>query len=153
MVLLPLVWTGCSNSSRQIVLPENLEVLYDTTVQEREYKRQSISYSIAQVVEMNKRAYGRYYSDSIRTDICFKFYYTGNEFDKEELQKRLIGENMYNTIVYWDKECEFAFKNGIGKDIHFIGYVADMSNNVLRLANPTVLNFSEESLDLLQNRN
>ena len=99
---------------------------------------------------MNKRAYRRYYSDSLRTDICFKFYYTGNEFDKEELQKRLVGENMYNTIIYWDKECEFASKNGIGGDIHFIGYVADMYNNLLKLANPTVLNFSEESLDLLQ---
>ena len=150
MVLLPLVWTGCSNSNRQIALPENPEVLFDTTVPGREYKRQSISYSIAQVVEMNKRAYRRYYSDSLRTDICFKFYYTGNEFDKEELQKRLAGENMYNTIIYWDKECEFASKNGIGGDIHFIGYVADMYNNLLKLANPTVLNFSEESLDLLQ---
>ena len=54
------------------------------------------------------------------------------------------------TIIYWDKECEFASKNGIGGDIHFIGYVADMYNNLLKLANPTVLNFSEESLDLLQ---
>lgn len=151
IVLLPLLLSGCNNGSNgQIALPENPEILYDTTVPGREYKRQSISYSIAQIVEMNKRTYGRYYSDSLRTDICFKFYYAGSDFDKEELQRRLVGENMYNTVVYWDKENEFASKNGISKGLHFIGYVADMNNNLLKVANPTVLNFSEESLDLFQ---
>ena len=151
MVLLPLLLSGCNNgSNRQIPLPENPEILYDTTVPGREYKRQSISYSIAQVVEMNKRAYRRYYSDSLRTDICFKFYYTGSDFDKEELQRRLVGENMYNTVIYWDAENEFASKNKIDKGIHFIGFVTDMYNNLLEVANPTILNFSEESLDRLQ---
>ena len=75
---------------------------------------------------------------------------TLSDFDKEELQRRLVGENMYNTVIYWDAENEFASKNKIDKGIHFIGFVTDMYNNLLEVANPTILNFSEESLDRLQ---
>lgn len=146
------LFVGCGHQDkyRTLSLPVNLEVLYDTTKPENEYKFQSVAYSLAPVYELNKKVYSKYYSDSLQTDLCFVYYYAGSDWDKVELGRRLKDVHMYNTIVYWDKEKKFAELNGLGKDIHFIGYVVDERNRVLKMANPTILSFSEENLNKLR---
>ena len=145
-----LVGCGHKDKYHTLSLPVNLEILYDTTKPENEYKFQSVAYSLAPVYELNKKVYSKYYLDSLRTDLCFVYYYVGSDSDKFELERRLKDVHMYNTIVYWDKEKKFAELNGLGKDIHFIGYVVDERNRVLKMANPTTLSFTEENLNKLR---
>ena len=139
-----------NNNCRILCLPENLEILYDTTIPDRIYKYQSVAYSLASVYELNKKVYYKCYSDSIRTDIVLKFYYVGNLFDKEELKRRLKNVCMHNTIIYWDKDNKFANMNGIDSGMHFIAYVTDIHNKILKMGNPTVMSFKEEELDRLK---
>lgn len=147
-----LLFMGCNHKNEYytLSLPVKLDVLYDSTNPINDYKYQSIAYSLASVYELNKKVYSKYYSDSLRTDLCFMFYYTGSDLDRAELERRLKGVRIYNTIVYWDREKKFAEMNGLGSDIHFIGYVTDKHNRVLKIANPTTLSFKEESLNKLR---
>jgi hypothetical protein len=59
---------------------------------------------------------------------------------------------MYNTLIYWDKNNEFAKLNNIMPlDIAFIAFITDKYNDIMAVANPTIVDFSSTSLDKLQN--
>ena len=78
------------------------------------------------------------------------FVYTGSEEDKEELKRRIAKDKkMYNTIVYWDKNGDFYKANELDRGTHFIAYVTDTLNQILKMANPTVYNFDSNSLEKL----
>mgnify|MGYP003552941665 FL=1 len=85
--------------------------------------------------------------DSLRTDLCLVFVYTGTEDDKEELKRRMAKDKkMYNTLVYWDENKEFYTANDIDREMHFIAYLVNSLNQIVKAANPTVYNFDSDSL-------
>ena len=152
ILLFTMTFGGCKKSERpKLVIPESANVLYDTTLPDSDYKYRSIALSLAPIYEMNKKTYQSCIYDSLRTDLCLIFVYTGPEEDKQELIRRMAKDKkMYNTIVYWDKDGEFYEANEIDRGMHFIAYLTDTLNNMLKMANPTVYNFNAASLEKLQ---
>ena len=152
ILLLVLTLSGCNQNERpKLIIPENTTILYDTTMPENNYKYHSIAFSLAPIYEMNKKAYRSCIHDSLRTDLCLIFVYTGSEEDKKELIRRMAKDKkMYNTIVYWDKEGEFYAANKLDRGTHFIAYLTDTLNNMLKMANPTVYSFDSNSLKKLK---
>lgn len=152
ILLFAMTLSGCTSKEHpKLVIPENASILYDTTLPDTDYKYRSIAFSLAPIYEMNKKAYRTCMYDSLRTDLCLIFVYTGSEEDKEELIRRMAKDKkMYNTLVYWDKNGEFYEANEINKGMHFIAYITDTLNNVLKMTNPTVYNFESASLEKLE---
>lgn len=148
ILLLVLSLTGCGQAERpKLVIPESATILYDTTLPDVEYKYRSVAFSLAPIYEMNKKTYKRCMYDSLRTDLCLVFVYTGTEDDKEELKRRMAKDKkMYNTLVYWDENKEFYTANDIDRGIHFIAYLVNSLNQIVKVANPTVYNFDSDSL-------
>ena len=151
MLLLVFTLNGCTQKERpKLVIPAKASILYDTTLPSVDYKYRSIAFSLAPIYEMNKKAYHTCMYDSLRTDLCLIFVYTGSEEDKEELTRRMAKDKkMYNTLIYWDKDGEFYEANEIDRGMHFIAYITDTLNNMLKMANPTVYNFESTSLEKL----
>jgi hypothetical protein len=90
ILLLVLTLSGCNQNERpKLIIPENTTILYDTTIPENNYKYHSIAFSLAPIYEMNKKAYRSCIHDSLRTDLCLIFVYTGSEEDKKELIRRM----------------------------------------------------------------
>ena len=136
-----------NTSSPKLVIPERTTVLYDTTLPDADYKYRSVAFSLAPIYEMNKKTYKRCMYDSLRTDLCLVFVYTGTEDDKEELKRRMAKDKkMYNTLVYWDENKEFYTANDIDREMHFIAYLVNSLNQIVKAANPTVYNFDSDSL-------
>lgn len=104
ILLLVLSLTGCGQAERpKLVIPESATILYDTTLPDVEYKYRSVAFSLAPIYEMNKKVYKQCMYDSLRTDLCLTFVYTGTEEDKQELMRRMAKDKkMFNTLVYWD---------------------------------------------------
>lgn len=148
ILLLVLSLTGCGQAERpKLVIPESATILYDTTLPDVEYKYRSVAFSLAPIYEMNKKTYKRCMYDSLRTDLCLVFVYTGTEDDKEELKRRMAKDKkMYNTLVYWDENKEFYTANDIDRGMHFIAYLVNSLNQIVKAANPTVYNFDSDSL-------
>lgn len=148
ILLLVLSLTGCGQAERpKLVIPESATILYDTTLPDVEYKYRSVAFSLAPIYEMNKKTYKRCMYDSLRTDLCLVFVYTGTEDDKEELKRRMAKDKkMYNTLVYWDENKEFYTANDIDRGMHFIAYLVNSLNQIVKVANPTVYNFDSDSL-------
>ena len=148
ILLLVLLLTGCAQAERpKLVIPESATILYDTTLPDVEYKYRSVAFSLAPIYEMNKKTYKRCMYDSLRTDLCLVFVYTGTEDDKEELKRRMAKDKkMYNTLVYWDENKEFYTANDIDRGMHFIAYLVNSLNQIVKAANPTVYNFDSDSL-------
>ena len=148
ILLLVLSLTGCGQAERpKLVIPESATILYDTTLPDVEYKYRSVAFSLAPIYEMNKKTYKRCMYDSLRTDLCLVFVYTGTEDDKEELKRRMAKDKkMYNTLVYWDENTEFYTANDIDRGMHFIAYLVNSLNQIVKVANPTVYNFDSDSL-------
>ena len=148
ILLLVLSLTGCGQAERpRLVIPESATILYDTTLPDVEYKYRSVAFSLAPIYEMNKKTYKRCMYDSLRTDLCLVFVYTGTEDDKEELKRRMAKDKkMYNTLVYWDENKEFYTANDIDREMHFIAYLVNSLNQIVKAANPTVYNFDSDSL-------
>ena len=148
ILLLVLSLTGCGQAERpKLVIPESATILYDTTLPDADYKYRSVAFSLAPIYEMNKKTYKRCMYDSLRTDLCLVFVYTGTEDDKEELKRRMAKDKkMYNTLVYWDENKEFYTANDIDRGMHFIAYLVNSLNQIVKAANPTVYNFDSDSL-------
>ena len=148
ILLLVLSLTGCGQAERpKLVIPESATILYDTTLPDADYKYRSVAFSLAPIYEMNKKTYKRCMYDSLRTDLCLVFVYTGTEDDKEELKRRMAKDKkMYNTLVYWDENKEFYTANDIDRGMHFIAYLVNSLNQIVKVANPTVYNFDSDSL-------
>ena len=148
ILLLVLSLTRCGQAERpKLVIPESATILYDTTLPDVEYKYRSVAFSLAPIYEMNKKTYKRCMYDSLRTDLCLVFVYTGTEDDKEELKRRMAKDKkMYNTLVYWDENKEFYTANDIDRGMHFIAYLVNSLNQIVKVANPTVYNFDSDSL-------
>ena len=148
ILLLVLSLTGCGQAERpKLVIPESATILYDTTLPDVEYKYRSVAFSLAPIYEMNKKTYKHCMYDSLRTDLCLVFVYTGTEDDKEELKRRMAKDKkMYNTLVYWDENKEFYTANDIDRGMHFIAYLVNSLNQIVKAANPTVYNFDSDSL-------
>ena len=148
ILLLALALSGCGQAERStLVIPESATVLYDTTLPDADYKYRSVAFSLAPIYEMNKKTYKRCMYDSLRTDLCLVFVYTGTEDDKEELKRRMAKDKkMYNTLVYWDENKEFYTANDIDRGMHFIAYLVNSLNQIVKVANPTVYNFDSDSL-------
>ena len=148
ILLLVLSLTGCAQAERpKLVIPESATILYDTTLPDADYKYRSVAFSLAPIYEMNKKTYKRCMYDSLRTDLCLVFVYTGTEDDKEELKRRMAKDKkMYNTLVYWDENKEFYTANDIDRGMHFIAYLVNSLNQIVKAANPTVYNFDSDSL-------
>ena len=148
ILLFALTLSGCSQAERpKLVIPERTTVLYDTTLPDADYKYRSVAFSLAPIYEMNKKTYKRCMYDSLRTDLCLVFVYTGTEDDKEELKRRMAKDKkMYNTLVYWDGKKEFYTANDIDREMHFIAYLVNSLNQIVKAANPTVYNFDSDSL-------
>ena len=148
ILLFALTLSGCSQAERpKLVIPERTTVLYDTTLPDADYKYRSVAFSLAPIYEMNKKTYKRCMYDSLRTDLCLVFVYTGTEDDKEELKRRMAKDKkMYNTLVYWDGKKEFYTANDIDREMHFIAYLVNGLNQIVKVANPTVYNFDSDSL-------
>ena len=90
ILVLALALSGCGQAERStLVIPESATVLYDTTLPDADYKYRSVAFSLAPIYEMNKKTYKRCMYDSLRTDLCLVFVYTGTEDDKEELKRRM----------------------------------------------------------------
>ena len=151
ILLLAFTFSGCNQKDNpKLIIPENSIVLYNTTLPDANYKYRSIAFSLAPIYEMNKKTYKKCMYDSLRTDLCMMFVYTGSEEDKEELKRRIAKDKkMYNTIVYWDKNGDFYKANELDRGTHFIAYVTDTLNQILKMANPTVYNFDSNSLEKL----
>ena len=148
ILLFALALSGCGQAERPtLVIPESATVLYDTTLPDADYKYRSVAFSLAPIYEMNKKTYKRCMYDSLRTDLCLVFVYTGTEEDKEELMRRMAKDKkMYNTLVYWDENKEFYTANDIDRGMHFIAYLVNSLNQIVKAANPTVYNFDSDSL-------
>ena len=148
ILLFALTLSGCSQAERpKLVIPESATILYDTTLPDVEYKYRSVAFSLAPIYEMNKKAYKQCMYDSLRTDLCLVFVYTGTEDDKEELKRRMAKDKkMFNTLVYWDGKKEFYTANDIDREMHFIAYLVNSLNQIVKAANPTVYNFDSDSL-------
>ena len=55
-------------------------------------------------------------------------------------------KKMFNTLVYWDGKKEFYTANDIDREMHFIAYLVNGLNQIVKAANPTVYNFDSDSL-------
>ena len=154
ILLLVLSLTGCGQAERpKLVIPESATILYDTTLPDVEYKYRSVAFSLAPIYEMNKKAYKQCMYDSLRTDLCLTFVYTGTEEDKQELMRRMAKDKkMFNTLVYWDGKKEFYTTNDIDREMHFIAYLVNGLNQIVKITNPTVCNFDSDSLEELYKR-
>lgn len=148
ILLFALTLSGCSQAERpKLVIPESATILYDTTLPDADYKYRSVAFSLAPIYEMNKKAYKQCMYDSLRTDLCLTFVYTGTEEDKQELMRRMAKDKkMFNTLVYWDGKKEFYTANDIDREMHFIAYLVNSLNQIVKAANPTVYNFDSDSL-------
>ena len=102
ILLFAMTFGGCKKSERpKLVIPESANVLYDTTLPDSDYKYRSIAFSLAPIYEMNKKTYKKCMYDSLRTDLCMMFVYTGSEEDKEELKRRIAKDKkMYRKMKY-----------------------------------------------------
>ena len=154
ILLFALTLSGCSQAERpKLVIPERMTVLYDTTLPDADYKYRSVAFSLAPIYEMNKKTYKRCMYDSLRTDLCLVFVYTGTEEDKQELMRRMAkAKKMFNTLVYWDGKKEFYTANDIDREMHFIAYLVNGLNQIVKITNPTVCNFDLDSLEELYKR-
>ena len=148
-----IICCSCNRNRSCIIVAVETVELYNTLKSNNEYKRKSIAYSATNAYGLNRMTYHKCVSDSIRTDICYIFYYVGTESEIEKIKADLYSTpKMYNTLIYWDKNNEFAKLNNIMPlDIAFIAFITDKYNDIMAVANPTIVDFSSTSLDKLQN--
>ena len=55
-------------------------------------------------------------------------------------------------LVYWDGKKEFYTANDIDREMHFIAYLVNGLNQIVKITNPTVCNFDLDSLEELYKR-